>query len=292
MVAGTRVARRGHCCAAARARRLRTRDRLSAPRHHRLPTTSRDWSRSTTRSPRDSTGCSPRASTGTVQPSWIAMRVPACAGWIRRDRCRRAWLAQGDTADRRVLERNRQRAGARRNRRGADAHRRAGRRAAREPRAAGRGGVAGISRGSRPPSRSSAGRRRSVGARSRGSPGASTLASGRWSTCTLQALFLSCGVARQSSRLAGVARDGVGCPGIGRGIHAADEILVARPDELWTPQYRAAIERRRTDTMELLAALDATLTAGPAHQGARRRLRRSPTSLRASRRQVIGSGSA
>jgi hypothetical protein len=37
-------------------------------------------------------------------------------------------------------------------------------------------------------------------------------------------------------------------------------ILVARPDELWTPQYRAAIERRRTETVALLAALDATLT--------------------------------
>lgn len=37
-------------------------------------------------------------------------------------------------------------------------------------------------------------------------------------------------------------------------------LLVARPDELWTPQYRAAIERRRTQTVELLAALDATLT--------------------------------
>jgi hypothetical protein len=37
-------------------------------------------------------------------------------------------------------------------------------------------------------------------------------------------------------------------------------ILVARPDEIWTPQYRAAIERRRAETVELLAALDATLT--------------------------------
>ncbi len=37
-------------------------------------------------------------------------------------------------------------------------------------------------------------------------------------------------------------------------------ILVARPDETWTPQYRAAIERRRAETVELLAALDATLT--------------------------------
>jgi len=37
-------------------------------------------------------------------------------------------------------------------------------------------------------------------------------------------------------------------------------VLVARPDEIWTPQYRAAIERRRAETVELLAALDATLT--------------------------------
>jgi Family of unknown function (DUF6279) len=36
--------------------------------------------------------------------------------------------------------------------------------------------------------------------------------------------------------------------------------LVARPDELWTPRYRKAIERRRAETVELLAALDATLT--------------------------------
>jgi hypothetical protein len=49
------------------------------------------------------------------------------------------------------------------------------------------------------------------------------------------------------------------------------KILVARPDQLWTPQYRAAIERRRTDTMELLAALDATLTADQRTR-ARRRL--------------------
>ncbi len=36
--------------------------------------------------------------------------------------------------------------------------------------------------------------------------------------------------------------------------------LVVRPDELWTPRYRAAIERRRTEAIGLLAALDATLT--------------------------------
>jgi len=48
-------------------------------------------------------------------------------------------------------------------------------------------------------------------------------------------------------------------------------ILVARPDELWTPQYRAAIERRRTEAVELLAALDATLTPDQ-RASARRRL--------------------
>lgn len=37
-------------------------------------------------------------------------------------------------------------------------------------------------------------------------------------------------------------------------------ILVARPDETWTAQYRAAIDRRRTETIGLLAELDATLT--------------------------------
>ena len=36
--------------------------------------------------------------------------------------------------------------------------------------------------------------------------------------------------------------------------------LIARPDELRTPQYRAALERRRAETIGLLAALDATLT--------------------------------
>ena len=48
-------------------------------------------------------------------------------------------------------------------------------------------------------------------------------------------------------------------------------ILVARPDELWTPQYRAAIERRRAETVDLLAALDVTLTPGQ-RDSARRRL--------------------
>lgn len=38
-------------------------------------------------------------------------------------------------------------------------------------------------------------------------------------------------------------------------------VLVARPDELWTPQYRAAIERRRESLADLMATIDATLTA-------------------------------
>jgi hypothetical protein len=47
-------------------------------------------------------------------------------------------------------------------------------------------------------------------------------------------------------------------------------ILVARPDEAWTPQYRAAIERRRAETVELLAALDATLTPKQRDSASRR----------------------
>ena len=38
-------------------------------------------------------------------------------------------------------------------------------------------------------------------------------------------------------------------------------ILVARPDELWTPQYRAAIEQRRESLAVLMADIDAKLTA-------------------------------
>ena len=37
-------------------------------------------------------------------------------------------------------------------------------------------------------------------------------------------------------------------------------VLVARPDELWTPRYRAAVERRTAALVELMAGLDATLT--------------------------------
>jgi hypothetical protein len=38
-------------------------------------------------------------------------------------------------------------------------------------------------------------------------------------------------------------------------------VLIARPDELWTPQYRAAIERRFESLAELMGTIDATLTA-------------------------------
>jgi len=46
-------------------------------------------------------------------------------------------------------------------------------------------------------------------------------------------------------------------------------LLISRPDELWTPQYRAAVEGRRSATVALLAELDGTLT--PKQRGAARR---------------------
>lgn len=46
-------------------------------------------------------------------------------------------------------------------------------------------------------------------------------------------------------------------------------ILVARPDDLWTPQYRAAVERRREALAVLMADIDATLT--PQQRAAARR---------------------
>lgn len=46
-------------------------------------------------------------------------------------------------------------------------------------------------------------------------------------------------------------------------------VLVARPDELWTAQYRAAVERRTAALVELMAGIDATLT--PAQRAAARR---------------------
>ena len=37
-------------------------------------------------------------------------------------------------------------------------------------------------------------------------------------------------------------------------------VLIARPDDLWTPVYRAALERRRESLVDLVVALEATLT--------------------------------
>lgn len=55
----------------------------------------------------------------------------------------------------------------------------------------------------------------------------------------------------------------------GEKFAARMQVLVARPDELWTPAYREAIERRRTELVELMADLDATLT--PAQRAAAQR---------------------
>jgi hypothetical protein len=46
-------------------------------------------------------------------------------------------------------------------------------------------------------------------------------------------------------------------------------VLIARPDDLWTPQYRAAVERRRESLTELMAAIAGTLT--PQQRAAARR---------------------
>ena len=46
-------------------------------------------------------------------------------------------------------------------------------------------------------------------------------------------------------------------------------VLIARPDELWTPAYRAALERRRESLVDLVVELDATLT--PQQRAAARR---------------------
>jgi hypothetical protein len=48
--------------------------------------------------------------------------------------------------------------------------------------------------------------------------------------------------------------------------------LIAEPDTLWTPQYRAAIERRRSEIVALLADLDGTLTAEQRHAARRQML--------------------
>ena len=46
-------------------------------------------------------------------------------------------------------------------------------------------------------------------------------------------------------------------------------VLIARPDDLWTPQYRAAVEQRRESLARLMATIDATLT--PQQRAAARR---------------------
>jgi len=52
-------------------------------------------------------------------------------------------------------------------------------------------------------------------------------------------------------------------------FEARMRVLVARPDELWTPQYSAAVQRRTAALVELMAGIDATLT--PAQRAAARR---------------------
>jgi hypothetical protein len=46
-------------------------------------------------------------------------------------------------------------------------------------------------------------------------------------------------------------------------------VLIARPDDLWTPAYRAAVERRREALAVLMADIDAQLT--PQQRAAARR---------------------
>jgi hypothetical protein len=57
----------------------------------------------------------------------------------------------------------------------------------------------------------------------------------------------------------------------GAEFEARMQVLVARPDELWTPRYRAAVEQRRESLVEFVVALDATLTP-PQRAAARRQL--------------------
>lgn len=57
----------------------------------------------------------------------------------------------------------------------------------------------------------------------------------------------------------------------GAEFDARMQVLVARPDELWTPRYRAAIDQRRESLVDFVAEFDATLTA-PQRAAARRQL--------------------
>lgn len=55
----------------------------------------------------------------------------------------------------------------------------------------------------------------------------------------------------------------------GSTFEARMQVVVARPDELWTPQYRAAVEHRREALVDFMATLDSTLT--PSQRAAARR---------------------
>lgn len=57
--------------------------------------------------------------------------------------------------------------------------------------------------------------------------------------------------------------------GAGAEFEARMFVLIARPDELWTPQYRAAVEQRRVSLAALMATIDASLT--PRQRAAARR---------------------
>jgi len=57
----------------------------------------------------------------------------------------------------------------------------------------------------------------------------------------------------------------------GSRFEARMQVLVARPDELWAPQYRAAVDQRRESLVDFVAALDSTLTP-PQRAAARRQL--------------------
>lgn len=55
----------------------------------------------------------------------------------------------------------------------------------------------------------------------------------------------------------------------GAAFEARMLVLIARPDDLWTPAYRQALERRRASLIDLVVELDATLT--PQQRAAARR---------------------
>jgi hypothetical protein len=46
----------------------------------------------------------------------------------------------------------------------------------------------------------------------------------------------------------------------GAGFESRMFVLIARPDDLWTPAYRQALERRRESLIDLVVEIDATLT--------------------------------